>query len=117
MTPGLANKLSLSSATRVCCNFPETLEHLPEGKAVLTGSPIRQELLSGDKYKAKEFLGFASDKPVIMVVGGSLGSVAVNDAVRGILPELLDVYKRQVSTSSSRLSRRSLSRIRSSIFT
>ena len=93
MTPGLANKISLSSATKVCCNFPETLEHLPEGKAVLTGSPIRQELLSGDKYKAKEFLGFTTDKPVIMVVGGSLGSVAVNDAVRGILPELLKDFQ------------------------
>lgn len=93
MTPGLANKLSLPSATKVCCNFPETLEHLPNGKAVLTGSPIRQELLSGDKYKAKEFLGFTSDKPVIMVVGGSLGSVAVNDAVRNILPELLKTFQ------------------------
>ena len=93
MTPGLANKLSLPAATKVCCNFPETLEHLPAGKAVLTGSPIRQELLSGDKYKAREFLGFTSDKPVIMVVGGSLGAVAVNEAVRQILPELLKSYQ------------------------
>ena len=93
MTPGLANKLSIPSATKVCCNFLETLKHLPEGKAVLTGSPIRQELLSGDKYKAREFLRFSSDKPVIMVVGGSLGSVAVNEAVRGILPELLKTFQ------------------------
>lgn len=93
MTPGLANKLALPSATKVCCNFPETLSHLPEGKAVLTGSPIRQELLSGDPYKAKEFLGFTSDKPVIMVIGGSLGSVAVNEAVRGILPDLLQKFQ------------------------
>ena len=93
MTPGLANKISLSSATKVCCNFPETLEHLPEGKAVLTGSPIRQELLSGDKFKAREFLHFTSDKPVIMIVGGSLGAVAVNNAVRAILPELLKKYQ------------------------
>lgn len=93
MTPGLANKLSLSAATKVCCNFPETLNCLPEGKAVLTGSPIRQELLSGDKYKARNLLGFASDKPVILIVGGSLGSVVVNDAVRGILPKLLKTYQ------------------------
>jgi len=93
MTPGLANKLSLPSATKVCCNFPETLEHLPEGKAVLTGSPIRQELLSGDKFKAREFLHFTSDKPVIMIVGGSLGAVAVNNAVRAILPELLKDFQ------------------------
>lgn len=93
MTPGLANKLSLSAATKVCCNFPETLELLPEGKATLTGSPIRQELLSGDKFKAREFLGFTSDKPVILVVGGSLGAVAVNQAVRSVLPELLKSYQ------------------------
>ena len=93
MTPGLANKLTLPAATKVCCNFPETLEHLPEGKAILTGSPIRQELLTGDKYKAREFLHFTSDKPVIMVVGGSLGAVAVNEAVRQILPELLKSFQ------------------------
>ena len=93
MTPGLANKLTLPAATKVCCNFLETLEHLPEGKAVLTGSPIRQELLTGDKYKAREFLHFTSDKPVIMVVGGSLGAVAVNEAVRQILPELLKSFQ------------------------
>ena len=93
MTPGLANKISIPSAAKVCCNFPETLDLLPEGKAVLTGSPIRQELLSGDRFKAKELVGFTSDKPVIMVMGGSLGSVAVNEAVRSILPELLKDFQ------------------------
>lgn len=93
MTPGLANKLSIPSATKVCCNFPETLEHLPAEKAVLTGSPIRQELLSGNRYKALEFLGFRNDMPVILIVGGSLGSVAVNEAVRSLLPELLASYQ------------------------
>ena len=73
MTPGLANKISMPSASKICCNFPETIEHLPAGKAVLTGSPIRQELLSGDKYKALE--------------------VAVNDAVRSVLPELLQSFQ------------------------
>ncbi len=93
MTPGLANKLSIPSATKVCCNFPETLEHLPKEKAVLTGSPIRQELMSGNRTRAKEFCGFTSDKPVIMIVGGSLGSVVVNNAVRAILPELLKDFQ------------------------
>ncbi len=92
MTPGLANKLSIPSATKVCCNFPETLEHLPKEKAVLTGSPIRQELLSGSKKSALEFCGLTPDKPVISILGGSLGSVAVNNAVRAILPELLKTF-------------------------
>jgi len=93
MTPGLANKLSLSSAAKICCNFPETLEHLPQEKAVLTGSPIRQELLSGNRIAALEFCNFTPDKPVILIIGGSLGSVAVNNAVRAILPQLLDNFQ------------------------
>lgn len=93
MTPGLANKISFSSASKICCNFPETLNALPVEKAVLTGSPIRQELLTGDKEAARKFCGFTSDKPVILVVGGSLGAVAVNNAIRHLLPELLKDFQ------------------------
>ena len=93
MTPGLANKIPIPSAAKVCCNFPETLKSLPEGKAVLTGSPIRQELLSGNKIAAMDMCHFTSDKPVILVIGGSLGAVAVNNAVREALPELLKDFQ------------------------
>ena len=93
MTPGLANKIAIPSATKVCCNFPETLEHLPKDKAVLTGSPIRQELLSGNRIAAMNLCHFSADKPVILVIGGSLGSVAVNNAVRLALPELLEHFQ------------------------
>ena len=93
MTPGLANKLSIPSASKVCCNFPETLNHLPKEKAVLTGSPIRQELLTGDRGAALKFCGLSTDKPVILIIGGSLGSVVVNNAVRKILPELLKNFQ------------------------
>lgn len=93
MTPGLANKISIPSATKVCCNFPETLEHLPADKAVLTGSPIRQEILTGDKEAALKLCGFTTDKPVILVIGGSLGAVAVNKAVREALPQLLESFQ------------------------
>lgn len=92
MTPGLANKISFKYATKICCNFPETVDKLPKDKAVLSGTPIRKELFTGDKYKAKEFCGFIDEKPVIMVMGGSLGAVAVNKAVRSILPELLKEF-------------------------
>ena len=89
MTPGLANKLCFSSAKKICCSFPETMKSLPGDKAVLTGLPIRDELFQGDKNKARELTGLTDHKPVILVVGGSLGSVSVNLAVRSILPELL----------------------------
>ena len=93
MTPGLANKIAIPTAAKVCCNFPETLKSLPEGKAVLTGSPLRQELLSGNKIAAMDMCHFTSDKPVILVIGGSLGAVAVNNAVREALPELLKDFQ------------------------
>ena len=93
MTPGLANKLAFPSATAVCCNFPETVKYLPKGKGVLTGSPIRPELLQGDPAKAREFCGFHEEKPTLLIIGGSLGSVAVNNAVRGILPRLLETFQ------------------------
>ena len=93
MTPGLANKLCIPSAVKVCCNFPETKAHLPEGKAVVTGTPIRQELLQGDAEKGRAFTGFTTEKPVLMIIGGSLGAQAVNDAVRRILPQLLEDFQ------------------------
>lgn len=93
MTPGLANKLAIPKAVKVCHNFPETADYLPKGKSVYTGSPIREELLTGSKAKGLELCGFDADKPVIMVVGGSLGAVAVNNAVRESLNELLKKYQ------------------------
>ncbi len=93
MTPGLANKIAMRGATKICCNFPETVKYLPKEKAVLTGSPIRSELLSGNKLAALKMCNFTSDKPVLMIVGGSTGAVHVNEAVRGILPELLKKFQ------------------------
>ena len=93
MTPGLANKIAMRKATRICCNFPETIKYLPKDKAVLTGSPIRQELLLGNKLAGLELCNFTPDKPIIMVVGGSTGAVHVNEAVRKILPELLKKFQ------------------------
>ena len=91
MTPGLANKLALPKATKICCNFPET-KKMFEGKATVTGTPIRAELFTGDKEKAKKFCGFKDDKPTILIVGGSTGSVAINNAIWEVLDELLKTY-------------------------
>ena len=89
MTPGLANRLCFSSAKKICCNFPETLDSLPKEKAVLSGCPIRSALLAGSREAGLAFSGFDGNKPVLMVVGGSLGAQHVNEAVRAALPLLL----------------------------
>lgn len=93
MTPGLANKLCIPSASKVCCNFPETLNYLPAEKAVLTGSPIRAELLKGDRLSGLQYTNLSSNRPILMVIGGSLGSVTVNTVVRQTLPQLLHDFQ------------------------
>ena len=93
ITPGLANKICIPMAEKVCANFPETMKYLPEDKAVLTGSPIREELFRGNKIAGLDFCGFTANKPVIMIVGGSTGAAALNEAVRNLLPTLLRDYQ------------------------
>lgn len=93
ITPGLANKLAIPNAYKVCCNFPETLKYLPEEKAVLTGSPIRKELLSGSRQNARDYCHFSGNKPVILIIGGSSGSQFINQIVRSLLQELLKRYQ------------------------
>lgn len=93
MTPGLANKLCIPVASKVCCNFPETLKCMPADKAVLTGSPIRSELTKGNKIAAYEMCNFTANKPVIMVIGGSQGASSINQVVREALPKLLEDFQ------------------------
>lgn len=92
ITPGLANKLSFGSADRICCSFPETLNLLPKNKAVLTGSPIREELLEGSSEVGHNICGLSHNKPILLVMGGSLGSANINSFIRGILDRLLDTF-------------------------
>lgn len=93
LTPGLANRISLPFATRICATFPETMKHLPAEKRVLTGNPIRPELFTGSRVMGLALCGFTSEKPVLLVLGGSLGSVKINTLIRSILPELLQKYQ------------------------
>lgn len=93
MTPGLANKIAIPAAKFVCANFPETLDYLPNGKAVLTGTPIRKELFSGNRIQGLNFCGFTANKPVIMIIGGSTGSRIINETIRGMLPTLLNKFQ------------------------
>lgn len=93
MSMGLANKLCVGAATKVCCNFPETMAEIKKNKAVLTGTPIRAELSRGNRISGLNMCGFTANKPVIMVIGGSQGAASVNDAVRKALPSLLSDFQ------------------------
>ena len=88
MTPGLANRLSIPFADVVCVNFPETLSRIRGRKAVFTGCPIRPELFGGSRKEAAEMCAFRDTKPVLMMTGGSLGSVRINTVLREALGRL-----------------------------
>lgn len=89
MTPGLANKLCIPKATKICCNFPEAAKRLPKEKAVVTGTPIRQELFQGNVTSAMQFCGFTEVRPTLLVVGGSAGALRVNEAIWSCLDTLV----------------------------
>ncbi|WP_332650148.1 undecaprenyldiphospho-muramoylpentapeptide beta-N-acetylglucosaminyltransferase [Lysinibacillus sp. 54212] len=92
VTPGLANKLALPFASHIFTVFKETMQHLSSDKATCTGSIIRQQLFEGSKERGLALCDFHPDKKVLLVMGGSLGSVVLNDALRENLPVLLKEY-------------------------
>lgn len=93
MTPGLANKISIPFCSKVCVTFPESKKHIKDqNKVVVTGTPIREELFKGSRIKGRIICGFKSDKPIFMIIGGSLGSKSINEAVRKKLDYFLEKF-------------------------
>jgi len=90
-SPGLANRLSLKKATKVCVSFEDTLKHVGE-KGVYTGTPLRSELFMGDKQRGLRHLRFSGEKPVLLIMGGSSGAVALNNAVEQNLEKLSGIF-------------------------
>ena len=87
ITPGLANKLCKPFAKSVCTTFPECAKLLAP-KGVLTGTPLRAQIFSGDRARGLKLAGFDGQKPVLMMIGGSLGAQTVNAVLREALPAL-----------------------------
>ena len=96
VTPGLANRIIERFARRILFSFPETASFVPPGRSRLVGTPIRPELLVGDRVRGLAFCGFAATKaelPVLLVMGGSHGAQRVNDFLVEALPTLLESWR------------------------
>lgn len=93
LTPGLANRLCFKDVRFALCNFPETLAHLPEGKSFVSGCPIRGDLREGSRAQGLAFAGLPGEKPLLLIIGGSLGSLYLNTQVRGNLDSLLNHFE------------------------
>jgi UDP-N-acetylglucosamine--N-acetylmuramyl-(pentapeptide) pyrophosphoryl-undecaprenol N-acetylglucosamine transferase len=87
LTPGLANKLSFPFSEQICVTFEDTQKYI--NKAIVTGTPLREELFLGDKNKGLDLCNFVSDKKVILIYAGGSGSKKINKVVRALLPKLL----------------------------
>lgn len=92
MTPGLANKLSEPFCDKLCVTFRESLKFIKGDKGILTGSPIREEILHGDKDKGKKICGFTDNKEILLIMGGSLGSKLINEEIRKNMDQLLKKF-------------------------
>lgn len=92
-TPGLANKLCNPMASHIFTTFPETASMLPAKKATHAGAIIRKEVMEGRKERGLHACDFVSSKPVLLVMGGSLGARRINEAVRNCLDSLLESYQ------------------------
>ncbi|NLB90502.1 MAG: undecaprenyldiphospho-muramoylpentapeptide beta-N-acetylglucosaminyltransferase [Clostridiales bacterium] len=91
MTVGLANRLSLPFAKKIATTFPECAEKIGE-KAVFTGTPLRPDLFEGNKEKGLAYAAFPTEKPVLLVTGGSSGAQRINEVLRASLSQLLPSY-------------------------
>lgn len=91
--PGRLNVWTSKFAERIAISWPEAIEYLPKEKTVLTGQPVRKEILHGDSNGSYEFFKFSSDLPVILVIGGSQGAETINNIMVDVLPELLSRYQ------------------------
>lgn len=92
-SPGLANRISLRFAKKICLTFPESLQFVPKTKAVVTGTPIRGELRKGSREEGLKLCGFSPSRTTLLVMGGSLGSQAINAVIREALPKLAPEYQ------------------------
>ncbi|MBU4332132.1 undecaprenyldiphospho-muramoylpentapeptide beta-N-acetylglucosaminyltransferase [Patescibacteria group bacterium] len=88
--PGLANKLMAPFATKITVTFKESLKHFPKKKTSWTGNPVRGEILRGDKERAIKRFGLKRDVPVLLVMGGGMGSATINRVIIEALSQLTE---------------------------
>ena len=91
-TPGLANKLSLPKAEKICLSFESAAKDLPKEKCIVTGAPIRSSILEGDRNRFFEHYDMDMSKPVLLIMGGSLGALAINNVIDENIDYLLDRF-------------------------
>lgn len=89
--PGLATRITMRFCERIFVSFPETLRFLPAhlaGRAAVTGNPVRSAIAGADPARGRTLVGCRGSRPLVFVIGGSLGSSFLNGLVASCLPRL-----------------------------
>lgn len=81
--PGITNKILSKKVDRICVAYAGMEKYFPEEKILLTGNPVRQDILNldGKKERGLEYFGLSADKKIILVIGGSLGARTINESI------------------------------------
>lgn len=87
--PGLANKILANFVTAIAITYPETIDYFPKEKVYLTGTPIRREILKGDRQKARKIFNLDEGRLTLLIFGGSSGARKINMATLEALSYLL----------------------------
>ena len=89
---GVTNKLLAAKANRICVAYDGMERFFPAGSIVKTGNPVRKDIVSStlSREDAKRELGFNPNRPLVLVVGGSLGARTINDSMKVAAPALLE---------------------------
>jgi len=86
--PGLTNKFLARFVRAVCVSFEESLAHFPQNKTTVTGNPRATEVLLGDAQAGRASLKVPQGKRIVLIVGGSRGARAINEATRDLLSDV-----------------------------
>lgn len=86
---GRANAWLGKWVQKVAIAYPSAAQYFPSGKTALTGNPVREEILSGSKERARERFGLDPQKKTLVLLGGSQGAHGLNNALLQVLPLLL----------------------------
>ncbi len=90
--PGRVNLWAGKFAQRIALSYRDAAKYFPADKVAVTGNPVRKEIMEPIKDGARDFLKLVDPIPTILIVGGSQGSRAINEAIIDILPELVKKY-------------------------
>jgi UDP-N-acetylglucosamine--N-acetylmuramyl-(pentapeptide) pyrophosphoryl-undecaprenol N-acetylglucosamine transferase len=87
--PGLANRLLVPFARRITVSLASSVSHFPQGRTIVTGNPVRQEVLTADPEVAVARLHLEAKVPLIVVTGGGTGALGLNRLVAAAAPRLV----------------------------